>query len=468
MTFANFKNARIVRSGWLDEGGRRLDCNPYMSGALEARDALEALNVRKDKLEEVTSDIFDSGRESRNWVDDERFGVRFMGSSGISLSNLYTLPLISKKQVSRNRRLVLDEGWSLITRSGTVGRMSYVRPDMTGLACSEDVLRVVPKTSDITAGYLYAFLSSKFGVPLVVSGTYGAIIQHIEPVHIADLPVPRFSTREEAEVDQLIKLAASFRSKAVSLLNQAQEKITSRLGLPRQLALSARSYGVTSVSSCEALRRLDATFYDKFAIEAEQMVRGQKHYSSLRELGVQLLESGRIKQIYAEGEHGIPFIGSGDIFDISIPPLRRLQKKIATSQPDWSINEGDILLARSGQVGGIIGRCVWADRRYAGIYPSVHILRLRCNTTEIPPGYLFAFLTLTDVGYRLIIRTASGSSIPALSVKDLYSVPVPRLPISSEQEIHRIVVEAGELRASAEEYEKEAILKVEQLIQGAH
>jgi type I restriction enzyme S subunit len=42
MKFASFRNARVVRSGWLEEGGRRLDCNPYMSGALEARDALKA------------------------------------------------------------------------------------------------------------------------------------------------------------------------------------------------------------------------------------------------------------------------------------------------------------------------------------------------------------------------------------------------------------------------------------------
>ena len=43
MTFTSFKNARVVRSGWLEEGGRRLDCNPYMSGALEARDILKQL-----------------------------------------------------------------------------------------------------------------------------------------------------------------------------------------------------------------------------------------------------------------------------------------------------------------------------------------------------------------------------------------------------------------------------------------
>jgi type I restriction enzyme S subunit len=49
MKFASFRNARVVRSSWLEEGGRRLDCNPYMSGALEARDALKALSRQRNR-----------------------------------------------------------------------------------------------------------------------------------------------------------------------------------------------------------------------------------------------------------------------------------------------------------------------------------------------------------------------------------------------------------------------------------
>lgn len=82
MTFASFKNARIVRSGWLDEGGRRLDCNPYMSGAQEARDALRRLNVRKDALLTVTSGysggIYNGPVFSRIWVDRPEYGVPFL------------------------------------------------------------------------------------------------------------------------------------------------------------------------------------------------------------------------------------------------------------------------------------------------------------------------------------------------------------------------------------------------------
>ena len=54
--------------------------------------------------------------------------------------------------------------------------MTYVRDDMAGMWSSQHIMKVAPDPAQIAPGYLYAFLSSKYGVPLVVSGTYGAII----------------------------------------------------------------------------------------------------------------------------------------------------------------------------------------------------------------------------------------------------------------------------------------------------
>lgn len=101
-------------------------------------------------------------------------------SHNILQADLSNISLISKKAVQKNPKLIIEEGWTLITRSGTIGRMAYCRSDMAGMACNKDVLRVVADPDKILSGYLYAYLSSKFGVPLVISGTYGAIIQHIE------------------------------------------------------------------------------------------------------------------------------------------------------------------------------------------------------------------------------------------------------------------------------------------------
>ncbi|MHC5830793.1 MAG: restriction endonuclease subunit S domain-containing protein, partial [Nostoc sp.] len=81
--------------------------------------------------------------------------------------------------------------------------MVYVRSDMAGMACTEHAMRVVPDVEKILPGYLYAYLSSKFGVTLVISGTYGSIIQGIEPQHLADLPVPRLGADIEEKVHKI-------------------------------------------------------------------------------------------------------------------------------------------------------------------------------------------------------------------------------------------------------------------------
>ena len=86
--------------------------------------------------------------------------------------------------------------------------MVYTRPDMEGMWSSQDILKVVPDSDKVFPGYLYAYLSSRFGMPLVVSETYGAIIQHIEPYHIANLPVPRLGEDIEEQVHHNIVEAA--------------------------------------------------------------------------------------------------------------------------------------------------------------------------------------------------------------------------------------------------------------------
>ena len=79
---------------------------------------------------------------------------------------------------------------TLVSRSGTIGRMAYARREMAGMWSSEHILKIVPAPNLVRPGYLYTFLSSRFGIPLVTGSTYGAIVQHIEPKHLVDLPVP--------------------------------------------------------------------------------------------------------------------------------------------------------------------------------------------------------------------------------------------------------------------------------------
>ena len=48
---------KLVPSAWIEKQGRRLDCGPYLSGAVEARLLLDSVDVDKLELQKVTLDL---------------------------------------------------------------------------------------------------------------------------------------------------------------------------------------------------------------------------------------------------------------------------------------------------------------------------------------------------------------------------------------------------------------------------
>lgn len=456
------KTMNVPRS-WLEENGRRLDGQPYLSGATEAAVLIRKLPGKPRTLGTVSKRIFHTGRVSRNFVSDPEFGVPFLGTVDIRLADLSMLPLISKRQVAGNDDLLVNEGWILITRSGTIGRMAYVRPELSGMACSEDLLRIEPNTDNINPGFLFSFLNSRFGLPMVIGMTYGAIIQHIEPHHITNLPIPRLGKVED--LTNSLCLEASFmRTQASQKLQLARDYINSVFSFPKKVSYKARNTSFTSVSSAKAVSRLEATHHDSVAQQSDRFIASVKSKEKLSVLA-NISETNRMREIFVEPEFGVPFLTSSDIFLLRYEPTRFISKKTVSEIVDWKVEEGNILLARSGQAGGIIGHGAWADYRFKDSLVSAHVLRIAAKTEEILPGYLFSYLCLSDVGYRQIVRNAAGSSVPFLDANDIRKLWIPRTDKDTEKAIDTLVFEAGRLRAKAQEKEDEARYLVENTIE---
>lgn len=453
MTFANFKNARIVRSGWLDEGGRRLDCNPYMSGALEARDALKRVQIT-EKLADVTKRIFHAGREGRIWVEDSKYGVPFMGSSDIRIADFSSLPLIAKKQVARNPLFTLEAGWTLITRSGTIGRMAYSRPDMAGMACSEHVLRVAPDAQRIPPGYLYAFLSSRYGVPLVVAGTYGAIIQHIEPEHIVGLPVPRFDSVVEDAIAAKVDAAARARAQSAESLREAAGRLHKRLGLKQPTPVaSLPKPDVTTVSSEVFKDRGDAYYYSARNAESRDALDAVGTNRALGDIA-EVFIPGIFKRLYAsDPQFGSPYITGGDVFELAPTSDKYLMKRVA-AEYRLLLRKGMIVVQEAGQLGGLIGRSVMVGSYLDGFSCSNNMIRI-VPEDDVDGGYLFTLLS-SEHGVRLLSREAAGSSIPHTDEQRVKRIQVPWPSRTDREEISASAIRARELRDQACVWEREA------------
>ncbi|MBL8919960.1 MAG: hypothetical protein JNJ54_13930 [Myxococcaceae bacterium] len=458
--------AKSVPSSWLERDGRRLDCNPYMSGALEAKVLLESMQARKDKLQTLTRDglsgIFHAGRIKRMWVDSPEHGRPFLSSTEILQADLSNLPFISKKAVAENPRLPLHAGWTLITRSGTVGRMAYARPDMEDYACSEHVLRVVPDAEKIPPGYLYAYLSSKFGVPIVVGGTYGAIIQHIEPEHIANLPVPRLGKKVEQEIHDLVESAASNRSRAHQLRVDAQASFY------RQFSLSDLSDADTAVNfavfsvQASSLRRLDAAHHSPACRAAADELASRGDTKRLDEVA-RVFTPGIFKRIHVDDpSYGYPYFSGTELFQYDPEPRGHLSRR-APKIEDYIVRENWLLIQDAGQLEGLIGRLVRATPAVDKSVVSNHLMRIAPEDAETA-AYLSVVLS-SPHGYRAITRNAFGSSIPQLDPAHIGALRLPWPSSAVRKRIAEPVLESWKLEDEASASVRSATKKVEHAIE---
>lgn len=448
--------------------GYRLDCSPYLGGALEIKILLEKLPLHKDKLHTLTGGfeggIYNGPQFSRTFVESSEFGVPFVGSSDMLRADLSDLPMLSKKQAmgSKLAHLELKHGMSLISCSGTIGKMVYARRDMEGMWSSQHIMKVVPDPLKIPSGYLYAYLGSKFGIPLITSATYGAIIQSINPEHIWDLPVPRLGDALENEIHALVEEAAELRTRATERKQEAIAAFTELCQLPK---LKPRYLYPTphlgTATSKELAGRMDGTYYVSFCIEARAAfdMAGRKWDSkSLGEVAEVFIPT-IFKRLYAaDPAQGFPYITGADVFCVQPTSNQYLMSKVA-HENKLLLESGMIVLHEAGQRYGLIGHGVMVGRTLDGFACTNNMVRLIPND-EAEAGYIFAALC-SEYGVRLMKREAAGSSIPHLDAARVASLKIPWPDSSIRAQVAALAHEARECWDRADELEKSADAKLE-------
>jgi type I restriction enzyme S subunit len=439
-----------------------------MSGAVEARELLN--HFETSPLSFLTAGynggIFNGPRFPRIYVDDLRYGIPFLGSTDILHTDLSFLSLISKEQVSAKPELILREGWTLITCSGTIGRMAFARSEMNGMAGSQHFMRIAADSEKITSGYLFAYLSSKFGVPLVVSGTYGAIIQHIEPHHLSDLPVPRLGKVEE-RANQWVLEAADSLSKSSRLMQEATELLLTSAGLEESsnndyLSNNRRQGWAESNFNAFSLRALN---YDPRSRELWNAAASVRH-DSLGNLVDRSNFEGHIvfKRIDAEPEHSLMLVGQRDAFQLR-PDGRWISKK-SIEGLGLQVPAGTTVIPCHGTLGDseLYCRAALVTKRTSQYAYSGDFYRCIPREGAINSGYLYAFLR-SRFAFRMIRSMSTGSKQQYPHPVLMANMPIPRLDDAKEEEIAAMVDRAAYLRDHALNLEDQARTLVEHTIE---
>ena len=206
----------------------RLDAHYYNPMA-----QLAICNIRDSKpkavtIGEVTARVFMCNRFKRNYVDEE-YGIPFLSGKNIIQIRPTDLKYISLSETSDLDDLKLEASWTLITRSGTIGRTCFVWKNYENYAATEHIVRIVPNEEEIDPGYLYAFLSSPYGKQQVLRFRHGSVIDEITDKQVKKVLIPLPSETEQKTIGDLVRSAYEKRAEAIRLEDEAQKILMNAL-----------------------------------------------------------------------------------------------------------------------------------------------------------------------------------------------------------------------------------------------
>lgn len=413
-----------VKNSWFKDSDLRLDAKCHLSEGRVAKVKVLKSPYKVEPLSNVTQNIYNGARFKRYYVEDKENGIPFMGSSDMLKSDQQDLKLISKKYSKNVDKLLLNKDWVLVSCSGTIGNTVYTNKDFEDKTASQHIMRIIPK-ENIKSGFLYAYLSSIYGYNLLTQGTYGAVIQHIEPHHIENLPVPLFPKEKQQQIHQLIVEASELRVEANRLLNEAVcfFDFLKTDYVPGK----AINKNVSIKKLNNSKKRFDAN-YNIISSEVDRVIDNQrKDLISIVELSENIFIGPRTKRNYVK--NGVPFLSTSEMQKLNPTKTEKsINHKVAN---DFVVKEGWLLTTRSGTLGDTIYTLPCLND-YAVSEDAIRIVLKK--DALLSNKYLFAFLK-SNLGKSSLLSGSYGSVILHLNEEYIGDIKV---PILEQNEIQRI------------------------------
>jgi type I restriction enzyme S subunit len=399
------------------------------------------------------------GRLKRHYVDETEPGaVGFLGSS--EMLDCKPEPVKFMLNDVKTTDVRVKQGVVLISRSGTIGNVTYVGNTLSKFFVSEHAIRIECKDFP---GYVYAFLKTKIGKLIVCSTQYGAVIQEIEPEHLATVPIPDAPTMLKKKIHDLIVRSYELRDESNDLIDQATALLIGELKLPDIDAFDVGLYkkaapvGTFSVRLSEMSGRLDASYHVPI-VDAiiEHLKRYAEEVTTVGDprISREVILPGRFKRVYVDEGYGRVFIGGKQLYELD-PTNKKYLSNVHHGDRisrQLELHENMTLITCSGT----IGKVALVGKHWENWTANQHIIRILPASEDIA-GYLNIFLA-SDYGKVLITRFTYGSVVDEIDDNHVRQIAIPLLKNHTVQKkINDLALEANEKRYQAYLLEQEAL-----------
>lgn len=444
------------------ERGKRLEASVY---DVEAKQAREIIADGKYPLivlggADGMTTSYTGARFKRIWVEKSDYPI-YQPSTimDIKPSPDGYISLLTDTNIDALR---VSKGQVLMTCSGTVGKVSFVSDTLDGLIFSHDLLRInCKKVSD--AGYVYAYLKSKVGNKILLTNSYGAVITHIEPEHLATVPIPDAPDALKWKIGNLIIRSYNLRDESNVLIDRATQMLIDELRLPAIEDFDVNYFRkdapveTFSVKLSDMGYRLDASYHVPI-VDAitDHLNRYAEEVTTVEDnrISKDIILPGRFKRVYVDEGEGRVFIGGKQLYELdpSNKKYLSLSQHGERIEKQLELHENMTLITCSGT----IGKVALVGKHWEKWAANQHIIRIVPANKNIA-GYLNIFLA-SEYGCHLITRHTYGAVIDEIDATHVRKIPIPLLKNKdAQQQINNLALEASEKRYEAYKLEQKAL-----------
>lgn len=440
--------------------GKRLDASVFDVEAKQAREKILHNKYGYSNLGGnggLIKKAYYPGRFKRIYCK-KRFGIGFYLPS--QMTDIYPR---AEKYISRLtkcdiKELKLKEKTLLLTRSGTIGTVSLVSKTIEGFVFSDDVIRVIfDKEYDL--GYVYTFLRSNIGQLVLTTNGYGSVITHIEPEHLASVPIPNAPEEIKKNIHDLIMRSYELRDESNELLDKAEQILVDELKLPpiEEMLTAEDTVETFNVKLSELNKRADASYHVPVVKAIVKHLK--EHAGELTTIGDEriskkIILAGVFKRTYVEEEYGYPFLGGKEITQLNPKTEKYLSKAVhkARYEKELRVSENMILVSDRGTIGTV----ALVPKHWNNYAVSQNVLKVIPSNNNIA-GYLYVFLN-SEYGKLLTCRETYGSVVDMIDNHSLATIEFPLLKDKTKQaQINALALEANDKRYQAYCLEQEAL-----------
>lgn len=422
MRTASINIKSVIKSKNRFDGEHFLNPNSFLSLALEN-------NASSCKTLAEIATVFNPPVFKRQFCRNTPRAVKYFQSSDVQLASEDSNVFVYKGQAEK-LNLLVKQGDILVTGFGTIGNVRIVSRFQNDTCYANNVCRI-RVNSGIHKGFVYAFMTSKYGKAQLNKNASGSVVRYIEAPGIKRTLIPSFPDFFQKEVDDLIQESVRLREEAADALNEAHSIIEERFDVAKEKKSSKVS--IQSIISSYN-KRLEGSYhtsenrsiYDYIVNNCQYVLLGDKSISRL------IFKPNIFKRQYVD-KNGYQLIGGADMLKRIPSTDKMISKRQVDNMPSLKLNRNYILVTRAGTIGNV----AFVDEQLKDLIVSEDVLRV-VPADEKAAYYLYAFLS-SKIGYKLISLFTYGSVIQHIEAQHLELVPVPLLDKDLMEQIDGLV-----------------------------